>query len=203
MPVKTIFPTRILHASLPGADALNRKLLKSIEQFSHEDKMGKQWSEENYRGGYTSYASLSDMHRRAPEFTELAERLAPFAARFAKAQAWEMRGVELEMNACWMNVMGQHTAHSLHLHPHSVISGAYFVSAPKKSVALRLEDPRMAFYMNAPVRQTPLVYSIEPKAGTFVLFESWLRHEVPPHHSKQPRISISFNYELVTSHYSE
>jgi uncharacterized protein (TIGR02466 family) len=32
------------------------------------------------------------------------------------------------------------------------------------------------------------------EAGNVVLFESWLRHEVPPNPVKQERISISFNY---------
>jgi uncharacterized protein (TIGR02466 family) len=30
--------------------------------------------------------------------------------------------------------------------------------------------------------------------GDLVLFESWLRHEVPPAHFSGERISISFNY---------
>jgi len=35
---------------------------------------------------------------------------------------------------------------------------------------------------------------IPAQAGTLVLFESWLRHEVPPNPAASPRISISFNY---------
>jgi uncharacterized protein (TIGR02466 family) len=36
--------------------------------------------------------------------------------------------------------------------------------------------------------------SLPAKAGDIVLFESWLRHEVPPNPTASPRISISFNY---------
>ena len=36
--------------------------------------------------------------------------------------------------------------------------------------------------------------SVKPKAGQVVLFESWLRHEVPPSFTARERISISFNY---------
>jgi uncharacterized protein (TIGR02466 family) len=35
---------------------------------------------------------------------------------------------------------------------------------------------------------------VAAKVGQVVLFESWLRHEVPPNPSKAPRISISFNF---------
>jgi uncharacterized protein (TIGR02466 family) len=36
--------------------------------------------------------------------------------------------------------------------------------------------------------------SLPAKAGDLVLFESWLRHEVPPARFSGERISISFNY---------
>ena len=196
MSLENIFPTVISQGTLPGSAALNKKLLAEIDSFSSEDKMGKEWCKENYRGGYTSYASLSDMHRRAPTFMKLADLLAPQAKHFAKAQRWEMRGLELEMTACWINLMPKNTYHTLHLHPHSVISGTYYVSVPKGSVSLRLEDPRMAHFMNAPLGK-PVYHDIKPRAGGFILFDSWLRHEVPPNQSTEPRISVSFNYSLV------
>jgi len=31
-------------------------------------------------------------------------------------------------------------------------------------------------------------------AGQVVLFESWLRHEVPSHPTAAERVSVSFNY---------
>ncbi|MFM8313582.1 MAG: 2OG-Fe(II) oxygenase family protein, partial [Deltaproteobacteria bacterium] len=92
--------------------------------------------------------------------------------------------------------------HTLHTHPHSVVSGAYYVQTPPQSVPLRIEDPRMAFYMNAPVREHStlatenLYYEVPAKSGDFVMFESWVRHEVPPNRSKKARISLSFNYSL-------
>ena len=35
---------------------------------------------------------------------------------------------------------------------------------------------------------------IPAKAGNLVLFESWLRHEVPPNPANEERVSVSFNY---------
>ena len=197
--LENLFPTLICRGRLSGAAALNHALLKEIKDHSERDHMGREWSKQNYRGGYTSYGSLSDMHFRAPAFSRLSDLLQPRAEAFARAQGWRMKGLSLEMTACWMNVMPRNTYHSLHLHPHSVISGAYYVATPKGSVSLKLEDPRMACYMNAPVREgkrASLYHEIVPDAGTFVLFESWLRHEVPPNQSSQPRVSISFNYSL-------
>lgn len=196
MRLEKLFPTVVGRGVLPRAKPFNAKLLREIDALSAEDKFGRQWSKDNYRGGYTSYASLSDLHHRTPLFLEFAERMAPHARAFAKAQGWSLRGLELEMTACWMNVMPRHTYHTLHLHPNSVLSGVYYVNAPRGSVSLKIEDPRMPYYMNAPVR--PLYHEIEPKAGMFVLFESWLRHEVPPNRSATPRVCLSFNYSLTS-----
>jgi uncharacterized protein (TIGR02466 family) len=69
-------------------------------------------------------------------------------------------------------------------------------------VALKIEDPRMSFYMNAPVRENgteaseELYFKVPAKAGDFVIFESWVRHEVPPNQSAKSRISLSYNYSL-------
>jgi uncharacterized protein (TIGR02466 family) len=38
-------------------------------------------------------------------------------------------------------------------------------------------------------------YFLKPQVGQIVLFESWLRHEVPANKSTKDRISVSFNYE--------
>jgi uncharacterized protein (TIGR02466 family) len=54
--------------------------------------------------------------------------------------------------------------------------------------------------MAAPPRRTdaPEAYrafvSVAARDGDLVLFESWLRHEVPPNPSATPRVSVSFNF---------
>ena len=39
----------------------------------------------------------------------------------------------------------------------------------------------------------PFVY-VDPTPGTVLLWESWLRHEVPVNRAASERISVSFNY---------
>jgi len=36
--------------------------------------------------------------------------------------------------------------------------------------------------------------TFEARAGHVVLFESWLRHEVPAYRASGERVSVSFNY---------
>ena len=80
------------------------------------------------------------------------------------------------------------------------MSGTFYVDVPKGASAIRFEDPRHAMMMAAPPRKAsarlanrPFV-SVEPKPGTLLLWESWLRHEVPVNNARRARISLSFNY---------
>jgi uncharacterized protein (TIGR02466 family) len=90
--------------------------------------------------------------------------------------------------------------HSWHLHPLATISGTYYVQTPRGASGLKLEDPRLERFMAAPPRKANCRAENKPwivipaEAGNLVLFESWLRHEVPPNASSKERISISFNY---------
>jgi len=176
--------------------------MRDILTLSREDKMGQKWSKENYPGGYTSYGSVADLHCRYPSFAAFEELLQPHAEAFAKAQGWNLKEMDLCMTHLWVNIMPEHTYHTLHIHPHSQLSGAYYVQTPTKSVALKIEDPRMGFYMNAPVRENgteaseELYFKVPAKAGDFVIFESWVRHEVSPNQSAKSRISLSYNYSL-------
>lgn len=194
MKTETLFSTLVSSGRLLNAKAFNRELLKEIPKVRTQDRMGRAWSEAHYRGGYTSYGSLSDLNHRWPIFARLETDLQPTAEAFAKRLGWEMRGLTLKMTALWVNLMAKGTYHPLHHHPHSVLSGTYYVQAPLGSSPLKIEDPRMASYMNAPLRREPLYHYVPPTPGTFVLFESWIRHEVPPNFSQTPRISLSFNY---------
>ena len=160
---------------------------------------GRRWCREHGYRGYTSYASLNDLPVRDPSFAELARLLNRHVARFAEECAFDL-GRKPKLDSLWVNVLKPGGSHSGHIHPHSIVSGTFYVAVPPGSGALKLEDPRLPMLMAAPGRtdeapehQRPFVYA-EPAAGRVFLWESWLRHEVMPHSGKGERISISFNY---------
>jgi uncharacterized protein (TIGR02466 family) len=76
------------------------------------------------------------------------------------------------------------------------------VAVPQGAGPIVYEDPRHALMMAAPPRleKAPREFkshiSETPKAGTVLLWESWLRHEVPLNKADGLRISISFNYVI-------
>jgi uncharacterized protein (TIGR02466 family) len=201
MPVRTLFATPLYEACIEDA-ALLAGLERSCRALAEEDGAGRRWScDQGYRG-YTSYASLNDLPARDPDMAALVRQLNRHVARFAEACAFDLRGRKLRLDSLWVNVLKAGGGHSGHIHPHSVVSGTFYVAVPPGSGALKLEDPRLPMMMAAPVRRPdapdelkPFVY-VEPVAGSLLLWESWLRHEVVPGRSRAERISISFNYGM-------
>jgi uncharacterized protein (TIGR02466 family) len=198
----SFFPTRVYSARLQrsGGPELNARLLHECLQFRADDAAGRRWSRANYPGGYTSYNSLSRMQRISPTFAALERRLNRHVAAYARALEFDLKGRDLAMTDCWINIMPRHVVHGLHLHPLATISGTYYVQTPRDCAGLKLEDPRLDRFMASPPRRSDCSPSSRPwvtipaEAGKVVLFESWLRHEVLPNPVASERISISFNY---------
>jgi uncharacterized protein (TIGR02466 family) len=199
--IETLFATRLYRKVLPRAGALNAELAKTCLSVAHEDRAGQLWAKEHGYRGYTSYASLNDLPLRAPVFADLQKQLDAHVRSFAKTL--EFAGAKLALDSLWINVMEQGAVHTGHIHPHSVISGTYYVTTPKDASAIKFEDPRLPMMMAAPAKKPNAArgnqrfVTVEPAAGTLLLWESWLRHEVPPNAARGQRISVSFNYALI------
>jgi uncharacterized protein (TIGR02466 family) len=206
MAIHALFPTFISRESLGGAGQrrLDHDLADECRSLALSDAAGRRWSARHYMGGYTSYGSLDRLHLVSSLFATLQKRIDARVAAFARALHYDMRGRVLAMTDCWANVMQAGTGHSLHLHPGSFVSGAYYVQVPRGAGELKFEDPRLGLHMAAPPRSADApqrfrsFVSVPARAGDLVLFESWLRHEVPPARFAGERISISFNYGWST-----
>jgi len=202
MAIRALFSTQIYTAPLgsPRPAALNQQLLLESLQLRRDDRAGRAWSRSNYPGGYTSYNSLCQLQRISPSFAQLELRLAHHVARFARALELDLRGRRLAMTDCWVNIMRRRVVHGLHLHPLATISGTYYVRTPPGCAGLKFEDPRLERFMAAPPRRVNARMpnrawvTLPAIAGQLVLFESWLRHEVPPNPGAGERVSVSFNF---------
>ena len=203
MTSRALFVTRLFEASLAadkGFAVLNADLEDACRMLTDEDQAGRRWCKANAYPGYTSYASLDDLPTRVTAFGDLKRKLDKQAAAFAAEIAFDLKGRRLAMDSLWVNILKPGGTHTGHIHPHSVISGAYYVATPPGASALKLEDPRLPMMMAAPSRKTEapedlqtFVY-VTPAPGTVLLWESWLRHEVPANGARSDRISVSFNY---------
>ena len=199
MPVRQLFATPFYEGVL-GDPALLAELERSVRALAADDAAGRRWSRDHGYKGYTSYASLNDLPQRDPVFADLRRRLDRHVAAFAQACAFDLGGRRLKLDSLWVNLLRTSGAHTAHLHPHSAVSGTVYVAVPPGSGGLKLEDPRLSAMMAAPPRRPdapePLrtFVEVQPAPGAVLLWESWLRHEVPAGTGKSERISISFNY---------
>jgi uncharacterized protein (TIGR02466 family) len=191
-----LFATQIYQ----GKIAIPRGLAETCLAIATEDLAGQRWSRDHGYGGYTSYASLNDLTRRASIFDELERGIAKHVAQFARALQFDLGGKKLKLDSLWINVMNKGAIHAPHIHPHSAVSGTCYVTVPPNAGAIRFEDPRLGLMMAAPPRRKTAglanrtFVDIAPKAGQLLLWESWLRHGVEPNKTRTPRISVSFNY---------
>jgi uncharacterized protein (TIGR02466 family) len=204
--ISSLFATRLYRARLSdhGPAVGPDELAASCYSIAEDDEAGQAWCEENGYPGYTSYASLTDLPWRFPIFGDVVKALDAHVARFAEDLEFDLGGREIELEDIWINILPEGGTHSSHIHPHSVISGTTYVAMPDGASALKLEDPRLPMMMAAPTRQKDareelrtFVYT-KPKVGDVLLWESWLRHEVPMNMSEDDRISVSFNYKWAS-----
>jgi uncharacterized protein (TIGR02466 family) len=115
---------------------------------------------------------------------------------------WSLQG--------WANINRLGDYHDPHNHPHSYLSGTYYVQTPadraplhsRKDVrpgAISFYDPRGPAVNMGAIRGDPYVnpeHTVQPNAGEILLWPAFLMHFVHPNLSETPRISISFNVVL-------
>ncbi len=203
--IDSLFVTRLYRAALsehgPSIDAAEMEA--SCLTIAEDDEAGQDWCEANGYPGYTSYASLTDLPWRFPIFADLVTSLDAHVEAFAQDLALNLDDRALKLEDLWINILPEGGSHASHIHPHSVISGTTYVAMPDGASSLKLEDPRHAMMMAHPPRLKDcrrelrsFVYEA-PKVGEVLLWESFVRHEVPMNMSEEHRISVSFNYAWV------
>ena len=201
--ISSLFVTRLYRSEL---NELAKKkvnydeLQSSCIAIAEDDEAGQAWCEANGYPGYTSYSSLNDLGWRFPIFGALEKTLDRHVAAFCLDLGFDLGDRKLKCDSLWINILGEGGMHAGHIHTHSVISGTTYVAMPEGTSALKLEDPRLQMMMNAPLRTKDaprklqsFVY-VTPAVGEVLLWESWLRHEVPMNMAEDERISVSFNY---------
>lgn len=111
---------------------------------------------------------------------------------------------KLVMTHSWININHNNDTNNIHTHGGSILSGVYYIDIPEDDqsqiVFYRSHRQDLHFYdtieANLPQVTAPHV-SYTPGTDKFLIFPSWLEHDVSPSGSDQPRISLSFNTTLA------
>ncbi|RYH04374.1 hypothetical protein EU805_03115 [Salipiger sp. IMCC34102] len=200
--IRSLFVTRLYQAPLSakGKPVDPDELAATCLSIAEDDEAGQDWCEQNDFPGYTSYASLTDLAWRMPIFKTVKKALDKHVKAFAEDLAFDLDGKKLKLEDLWINILPEGGIHTAHIHPHSVISGTTYVAMPEGTSAIKFEDPRLPMMMAAPGRRKDAAEMLQqftyvaPVVGDVLLWESWLRHEVPMNMAEEDRISVSFNY---------
>jgi uncharacterized protein (TIGR02466 family) len=201
--ISSLFVTRLYRSTLQElGDPIDiAELEASCWSIAEDDEAGQTWCEENGYPGYTSYASLTDLGWRFEIFKRLEAVLDRHVAAFVEDLEFDLDDKALKLEDLWINILPQGGVHTSHIHPHSVISGTTYVTIPEAASAIKFEDPRLQMMMAAPARRKNVRPELktfhyeQPQPGDVLLWESWLRHEVPVNMAEDERISVSFNYK--------
>ena len=103
--------------------------------------------------------------------------------------------------------------HQRHTHPNSMLSGILYLQVPENSAPLVIYDPRSCRkFLTFPQLQNMSNVSnpqaswdrifLKPETGKFLMWESWLEHEVLINKSVEGRMTAVFNVSVVNEHQS-
>jgi len=191
-----LWPTTMLEDRLPGAENANILLAQMIEDMD----AGKADMTTDYLSG-----NLFDIHH--PVITWLRDCVNVSINQYAKDA-----GIDYQMDwhvQAWPNVNRFGDYHNLHNHPHSWLSGTYYVAVPSGEPkvkgrsdlnpgAISFFDPRAQANMLAVKGdgQVEAEHRVMPEPGMILIWPAFIHHLVHPNLHQEPRISISFNVVL-------
>ena len=197
------FETPIILDILPGAEAVNQELRRTITERKKTDP-GVQKSNWN---GWQSDIDMLDWGGAPAQ--QLADHFLKLCANFTTGQA-PNHSWTLDM---WANVSEAGSSNEAHVHPGVVWSAVYYVddgydgsTDPELGGNLVLYDPRMPFvrmlphglrYRRPDGQAADSQLSVRPISGRMVMFPPWLYHSVHPFHGAGQRISIAMNANVV------
>jgi uncharacterized protein (TIGR02466 family) len=200
--ITQLFATHLYRADQAVPALLNAALEVAALDLAHNDAIGNRWCEKHGYAGYTSYGSFTALSSTHSSFKRLEKILDRHALDFAKALHWDIGKAKPVCDSMWVNVLPEGGSHTGHIHTNSVISGTYYVKVPVGAGPIVYEDPRLGLMMAAPPRKKTVGddlkshVSVAPSPHSVLLWESWLRHEVPMNRAPGERISVSFNYVI-------
>jgi uncharacterized protein (TIGR02466 family) len=141
------------------------------------------------------WQSVQDLHthEELEELVSCVNRAAAGIIRFLR-----IGEQALEITACWATILAPGGEHRAHCHPNNYLSGVYYLRTRSGADTINFHDPRsQTEIIRPPVSEltgenTDQVV-VQVRAGTLLLFPSFLRHSVAGNSSAAERMSISFN----------
>lgn len=197
--VQMLFPTPLLSFQVEDAEALNRDLLKEIDQ-RRRGEQGETRS--NRQGWHSAYDLFKRKEKTQAKLAGIIREAVEQATRKMAPDA-DLSRLRMECDG-WINVNPTGAYNTPHDHPGNLWSGTYYVVTPdageRSPVSGRIEfiDSRTGLEDNlvrAPF--TANKCGVRPKAGMLLIFPANLLHWVHPNAADEDRVTIAFNARFV------
>jgi uncharacterized protein (TIGR02466 family) len=194
-----LWPTLFLQRQIPSADIANQALLQFLMmQDEAQAQMTTDYRQQNLFE--QNHPALQWLHQCINK--SIADYLSKSGVNVSIQ--WQLQG--------WANVNRKGDYHTLHNHPHSYLSGTYYVNMPDQPALVKQRDdlspgdisffdPRPQANMSA-IAGDPQIdpeHRVTPAPGLLLLWPSFVHHAVHPNFAEQPRVSVSFNVVLRRS----
>jgi len=193
------WPTKMVRKVVADCEEPNRELLKLIREW---DRASKDLTTDYRDNNPFDIDSPATNWLRQQVNQTVIEYLSAIGIDFAVD--WQIHG--------WANLNRQGDYHDPHNHPHSYLSGTYYVKMPTgrakrrqrsdvRPNAITFYDPRPGFNMGS-IKNDPYVdpeFTVMPEPGLLLLWPAALMHFVHPNLFDETRVSISFNIVLKWS----
>lgn len=202
------FATPIITGLMPDAGGLNEQLrslfLSMAEKGQHKNQ---QLFNTNIGDLYDSHFDLFKLSDKPVQdiSNRMKQVLLDCIAKLGNYTPEQMKEMHLELDA-WFHVSRKGSIKTLHNHPNASWSMVYYVDpgdegpVEERSGFIQFYDPRGAAsaYQDKGNMRWPRVctfngLTVQPKAGLFVVFPSYLYHEVLVYRGNKERIMIAVN----------
>lgn len=148
-------------------------------------------------GGWQSDDVFNETHS---EFVELKNKIEEAANTYHKDIGLK-DNLKEKIGNIWININEKGHLNELHHHPHSILSGAFYLrgNAP---IVFKHPFPHINTYFwdQSIIEEwngiTSSMWTIEPSPNLLLLFPSWVEHKVHYNKENTDRISLSFNTNI-------
>jgi len=188
MPANYYFPTVI--SSTIETELAKDMLVVARKYLDTPELLTNTWG---YKNTYSAGSGIGAFNDVQP-FVEYIN----FAAREFLLQAgYDPSGLSFKAQV-FVSEMFENDYHAVHCHPNSLLSGILYLDVPEGSSPIVFTDPRpFRNFISLPrIGDAPASWeqvSFTPEPGLFLIWESWLAHEVPKNLSKSGRVTMVFN----------
>lgn len=187
---ETWFPSPVWSRQVPDHQRINAHILSVLEEL---ERNGRAITRSNV-GGWHSAANL----HLSNDLAEIRRIIGNACAGCANYLAFDFDRFELFFQEMWLNRNGPGDFNKAHVHPNSILSGAYYAKVPEGSGNIEFYDPvrervMATFPVKARTRINTQAMEYKGKEGLLLIFPGWLQHSVQPNRSNDFRVSISFN----------